>query len=253
MSLPIIDQLSKSFSKPICQKDKKIESLIRKALHAFEMLDQGEETLGIALSGGKDSLTLASMLAYISGKGFAKFKLHAFMVVGPFSCGPAVQVSQAQKLCRDLDIALTLIDSGQNRLTNCYTCSRSRRSLIFRAAKKLAIEKVAFGHHMDDSIETLLMNMLHKAEFCANLPKIHMHKFNITILRPLIYISEKEIIAFAKRHGFLKILCQCPVGARSKRREMKDLIDTIQESYPNARQNLSLLAHKYGDIKAMKP
>lgn len=252
MKLPILTKNKVQYKGAICKKDRLLESLIRKALHDFKMIEPDQKKIGIALSGGKDSLTLASHLALISGRGFAKFEIHAFMVTGPFSCGPAVQVQQAQEMCHSLNIDLTLIDSGIKRLTNCYSCSRSRRALIFRAAKERGIEKIAFGHHRDDSIQTLLMNMLHKAEFCPNLPVVPMHKFDITILRPLIYVAEDDIISFARRHGFLKILCQCPIGSKSKRRDVKDLIEMMQESFPNAKKNLSLIALKHGDDKAIK-
>ena len=253
MSIPLLPPEVNVYQKPGCKKDKKLESLIRKALHEFSMIQESDDTIGIALSGGKDSLTMASHLAYISGKGFKNFKLHAFMVTGPFSCGPALLQENVAHVCKSLNIRLTFLDSGIDTISNCYQCSRKRRSLIFNALRDHGIDKVAFGHHRDDSIQTLLMNMLHKAEFCANLPVVPMQKFGVTILRPLIFVPEEEILAFARRHGFLKIMCQCPYASRSKRREVKDLLNAMQEVYPNAKRNLSLLAEHLGEKKALKP
>jgi tRNA(Ile)-lysidine synthase TilS/MesJ len=132
----------------------------------------------------------------------------------------------------------------------CYSCSRERRKLIFEAAKELGVQTIAFGHHRDDSIETLLLNLLHKAEFAANLPKITMYDYGVTIVRPLIFISEKDIISFARLHGFGRITCQCPVGQNSMRKKVKDLLNSVEELFPNTRENLSQASLHYGSSKA---
>ena len=77
---------------------------------------------------------------------------------------------------------------------------------------------IAFGHHQDDSAQTLLLNLLHKAEFAGNLPKVPMHDYGITIIRPMIYVDEDSLRTFAKQYGFARITCQCPVGQKSKRK-----------------------------------
>jgi tRNA 2-thiocytidine biosynthesis protein TtcA len=93
---------------------------------------------------------------------------------------------------------------------------------------------------------------LHKAEFAGNLPKVPMHDFDVTIIRPLIYISEAEIVEFAKMYGFARITCQCPVGQNSMRKRTKDLLKHIEEIYPNAAENLAQAAMQYGSDKATK-
>ncbi len=141
--------------------------------------------------------------------------------------------------------------SRQKRETlECYSCSRERRSLIFDAAKSVGATTVAFGHHRDDSVQTLLMNLLHKAEFAAMLPKVPMHDYGVTIMRPLIYVSEEEIREFAKMYGFNRIVCQCPVGQNSMRKKTKDLIASLEKEFPNARDNLSDASMMYGSKKA---
>ena len=125
--------------------------------------------------------------------------------------------------------------------------------MIFEAARERGITHVAFGHHRDDSIETLLLNLLHKGEFAANLPKVEMVHYGVTIIRPLIYISENDILSFAKLHGFNRMTCQCPVGQKSRRKDVKNILDEIEKIFPNARSNLSLSAHMYGSDKAKTP
>ncbi|MFS8563434.1 MAG: tRNA 2-thiocytidine biosynthesis TtcA family protein [Rhabdochlamydiaceae bacterium] len=229
---------------------KKLESMCRKALYQFNLLDESGK-VAVALSGGKDSLALLYLLKAISGRGFPVLDIHAIHVSGEFSCGASVSEQFLRPICEALGVNFILKHSTQTRENlACYSCSRERRKLIFEAAKEVGIHTIAFGHHRDDSIETLLLNLLHKAEFAANLPKVHMHDYGITIIRPLIFIAEKEIISFAKLHGFARITCQCPVGQISMRKKVKDLLHSVEEIFPNTRENLSQASLHYGSTKA---
>ncbi len=211
------------------------------------------DKVGVALSGGKDSLTLLMMLKAISGRGFPPFDLHAFHVSGEFSCGAGVDTNFLSSICHSLDIPLHIRNSTQKKETlACYRCSRERRSLIFSAAKEAGVHHVAFGHHRDDSAQTLLMNLLHKGEFAGNLPKLQMVDYDVTILRPLILVSEEEIKAFAKQQGFARIVCRCPVGQDSYRRKTDELLTQIETLYPNARANLAQAALLFGSDKAKR-
>lgn len=229
---------------------KKMESQVRKALFDFEMLAGGPK-IAVALSGGKDSLTLLYMLNAISGRGFPKLEIHAIHVKGEFSCGAGVQTSYLQGLCDEIEVPLHILESTQKLETlECYSCSRERRRLIFDAAKAVGAETIAFGHTSDDHTETLLMNLLHKAEFAGNLPKLKMHGFGVTIIRPLIYVVESDICNFAKAEGFMRIMCRCPVGQNSLRKQTEELLKTIETLYPNARGNLAKAGLMYGSHKA---
>jgi len=238
---------------PWTKLGRRIESLCRKALYDFSLLDK-VDNLGIALSGGKDSLSLLYMLNAISGRGFQKFNIFAFHVSGDFSCGPGVTESYLQEICRDLKVPFISCLSQQKRESlECYSCSRERRKLIFNAAKEAGVTTIAFGHHRDDSIQTLLMNLLHKAEFAAILPKLEMFDYGVTLIRPFIYVAEKEIKEFAKFYGFSRIVCQCPVGQNSLRKKVAHLIESIEDIFPNTRDNLSQASLQYGSDKAKKP
>lgn len=228
---------------------RKIESMCRKALYDYDLV--GDEPGGVGLSGGKDSITLLLMLAAISGRGMPPFSLHAFHVGGEFSCGAGVEEPYLRQICALLGVELTLLKSTQtSENLACYRCSRERRSLIFRAARERGISKVAFGHHRDDSNQTLLLNLLHKGEFAANLARVPMHDYGVTIIRPLILVEEEAIRTFAKNQGFARIMCQCPVGQDSHRRKVEELIAQIEELFPHARKNLAIAARKYGSKKA---
>lgn len=231
---------------------KKLESMCRKALYDFKLLE-GVNKLAIALSGGKDSLTLLFLLKAILGRGFPSIDLVAIHVSGTFSCGPGMGRLFLEQICHQLEIPLICRESTQQRESlACYSCSRERRRLIFEAAKEVNAPTIAFGHHRDDSIQTLLMNLLHKAEFAANLPKVPMEDYGVTIIRPLIYIPEDEIIAFAKMYRFTRIVCQCPVGQNALRKQTQQLLTNIEKTFPNARSNLAQASLQYGSQKALR-
>lgn len=230
---------------------KKIESKVRKALYEFDLVTP---KIGVALSGGKDSITLLLMLKEISGRGFLPFELAALHVNGEFSCGGSVTSGFLEKLCADLEIPLVIKESKKTLdELECYSCSRERRRLLFDAAKEMNCQTIAFGHHQDDNAQTVMMNLLHKGEFCGNLPKLKMVDFGVTIIRPLIYVTEHETREFAKQRGFSRIVCKCPVGQHSMRRKTDILIEEMEAIFPNARSNLSQAALVYGSQKARKP
>jgi tRNA 2-thiocytidine biosynthesis protein TtcA len=237
---------------PWNQRGKKLESMIRKALHEHQML-HGISRLALALSGGKDSLTLLYMLKAILGRGLPAAELYAIHVGGEFSCGSALQENFLGAICRQMNVPFLVRKSTQKRETlACYTCSRERRRLIFEAAKSVGATTVAFGHHRDDNAQTLLMNLLHKGEFAGNLPSLEMIDFGITIIRPLIYISEQEILQFAKAYGFARVTCQCPVGANSMRKQVDKLLGELEALFPNARANIAHASLVYGSDKARR-
>jgi len=229
---------------------RRLESACRKALYDYTMLE-GITKLGIALSGGKDSLTLLFLLKAISGRGFPELNIHAFHVTGEFSCGAGIDQNTLKKVCEGLGVHFTCRESHQKLETlECYSCSRERRRLLFEAAKEHGITTIAFGHHSDDHAQTLLMNLLHKGEFAGNLPKIHMENYGVTIIRPMIYIMEKDIRTFAQQQGFIRIVCRCPVGQHSMRKKTENILKDLETVYPHARENIAKAGLLYGSTKA---
>lgn len=230
---------------------KKIESLCRKAILEHGMLDNGGK-IAVALSGGKDSMTLLYMLCHLSSRGFPPLEIHAIHVNGIFSCGPSLSKKHLMEHCQKLGVSLHICESNKtlNEL-ECYSCSRIRRKLLFEKAKELGIKCIAFGHHRDDEVQTLLMNLLHKAEFAALQAKIDMHDYGVQIIRPLIYVSEDQIRSFAKEKGFARISCRCPVGQNSMRQKVKDLIVEMESLFENTKGNLAKAARIYGSKKAL--
>lgn len=250
--IKILNQQSPIARPPWSGLGRRLESMCRKALYEFELIGDSPR-IAVALSGGKDSLTLLYLLKAISGKGMPSFDITAIHVGGAFSCGAGVSRGYLKQICNELGVDFISCEPKQNRESlECYSCSRERRRLIFEAAKSAGSTTIAFGHHRDDNVQTLLMNLLHKGEFAGMLPKVPMHDYGITIIRPLIYISEEEIKEFSKMYKFARVLCQCPVGQNSMRKQTKDLIAELEKIFPHAKKNLGMASLLYGSNKAAK-
>lgn len=231
---------------------RRLESAMRKAIHEYALL-QDVDKVAVALSGGKDSLALLFLLKAISGRGFPEFDLHAIHVSGEFTCGAGVGLDYLKAICDRLQVNLVTAESTQKlESLECYSCSRERRTLLFEAAKKLGATTIAFGHHRDDSAQTLMMNLLHRGEFEALLPKITMHQYGVTIIRPLIYLAEEEIRTFAQQQGFARITCRCPVGENAMRRQIDSLLTQMEKLFPNSRGNIASAGLHYSSGKAGK-
>jgi tRNA 2-thiocytidine biosynthesis protein TtcA len=250
--------LSMIFKLPLAQPPwtglgKRLESMVRKAIYDFNLIED-PSPIAVALSGGKDSLALLFLLHAIKGRGCPDFPLIAIHVDGDYTCGAGVDKLFLKGICDKLQVPLIIETTHQTKDDlECYSCSRTRRRLLFDAAKKHGSTKVAFGHHRDDNNQTLLMNLLHKGEFAGNLPKVFMKDYGVTILRPLMYVAEEMIIEFAKQYEFLRISCQCPVGQDSLRKKTKALIEELEKTFPNTSGNLFTASLNYGSKKAQDP
>ncbi|AAP05264.1 tRNA 2-thiocytidine biosynthesis TtcA family protein [Chlamydia caviae] len=235
---------------PWIKAGKRIESLVRKALYTYSMLENHTKIV-VALSGGKDSLSLLLMLKAISGRGFPELDLYAVNIGGKYSCGAEVSQQYLANICDKIQVPFTSIASPYDpEVPECYSCSQVRRRLLFQAAKELGATAVAFGHHRDDVVQTALMNLLHKAEFAGMLPVLDMVHFDITILRPLILTPESWIRKFAKESGFARVTCRCPVV--SLRTKTESALKLLEDVFPQARHNIALAIEQHGLSKAQK-
>jgi len=222
---------------------KRLESAVRKALFSFSMLENIPK-LGLALSGGKDSLAMLLLLHAISGRGAPPFEMKAFHITEERPSQILIEI------CSALNIPL-ITHTQPSQYDNCYSCSRKRRKKLFQLAKEHDCPCIAFGHHRDDNAQTLLMNLLHKGEFAGLLPKIKLYTYDITIIRPLIYVQESDIQKFISHFSLHCSTCTCPFGETRLRKRTDSLITTLETLFPNAKSNLANAALKYGSRKAL--
>ena len=236
---------------------KLINSKVAKAIHDYDLISNGDKIL-VAVSGGKDSLTLLDLLTKIEGWAPVNFEIYAAYVETDFRCGGCAHTGTLATLFDKLGIgyrfkkAKVLDEEGK---TNCFWCSWNRRKALFEIADELGCNKVALGHHKDDIVETTLLNLLYNGEFSSMNPRQELFKGKITLIRPLSYVDEKDIKAYAKENKFPKQLCKCPLSKDSKRKYVKDLIKQAQKNCPkiNIKTNIfnsaSRIRREYLDVK----
>jgi len=216
-----------------------------KAIKEYRLIQDGDR-IAVAISGGKDSLLMAKMFQELQKHGLANFELK-FIAMDP---GYHPHIRQLLEFnCNHLEIPVHIFDKSIFDVVNdisaqypCYLCARMRRGALYAEAQKLDCNKVALGHHFDDVIETILMNVLCGGQYMTMMPKLKSKNFEgMELIRPLYYIREKGIIRFADTNGITPLNCGCMVAAEklaSKRREIKTLIETLGANFANVEKSI---------------
>lgn len=219
----------------------KVEDKIRKAIREYGLIKDGDKIL-IGLSGGKDSLALVEFLGRRSKIFNPKFQLvvaHIIMKNIPYSSDQDYLRLCAAKYDIPFILHETEFDaSTDTRKSPCFLCSWTRRKALFEIAKEYQCNKIALGHHQDDILETLLMNMIHQGAFGTMPPKLTMDKFAMEIIRPLCLVSENELVKVGSILKFKKQIKNCPYESGSSRKEIKAILSQLEAINPDARYSL---------------
>ena len=229
------------------KKEPKLSSLIDKAIFDYKMIDDGDKIL-IGASGGKDSTALVEYFAQRARRPDCNFTYKALYIQSDFAPPFPAQVLEFFKNLNvpfeSLDVnILERIKKGQKM--NCWWCSTQRRSELLNYAIEQGYNKICLGHHMDDILETFLMNMINKGELSAMPPKLVYEKFPITILRPLCYVSQERLVRHAIEKGYSGFTCTCSYQENSGRKEARAKLaeltgnnDKVKERMFNALKNI---------------
>lgn len=208
----------------------KLSRKIDKAILQYRLIEPGDRIL-LAVSGGKDSLTMAYHLIH-KRRGFPiPFELEAVNIQPDFPNGTDnrsfLKLMEEWGLpCRTVEVPVKARLKPGKKM-NCYWCSTQRRMELIQQAEKLNCTKIALGHHMDDILETFLMNMAYRGEMSTMLPKLTYDNYPYTVIRPLAYVHEREIISFAEMMDFKKISCACNFDTTSKRHPARDAVEAL--------------------------
>jgi len=216
-----------------------ISKKVGKAIMDYKMIQEGDKIL-VAVSGGKDSLTMLQILKDRMSFVPIKYELLAVHVDMGYPCQhPKILAEYFKKMGVKYYIPKIDILKGKTRKDiSCFWCSWNRRKALFETADKLGCTKVALGHHMDDVAETMLLNLFFHGEISSMSPKQELFKGKIFIIRPLAYVEEKLIEKFAKTLDFPHHKCACPNSFTSSRTKMTDLINIIEKICPDVRKNI---------------
>lgn len=214
-----------------------------RAIHHYDMIAPDDRIL-VAVSGGKDSLTLLWMLSERLLRIPINYELYAVYIDPGFEGGFA---SKLAGWCRDvtgLELRVEQTDHGlfahseKNRENPCFMCARMRRKRIFEIADEQGCGKIAFGHHKDDIIETLFINMCYTGIMSTMRPAQEMFEGKFTMIRPLAYVDEERIIRFAAEMGFPEFENPCPSANNSTRKEVKSIVNSMTRGKKKIKNNI---------------
>ena len=218
--------------------------LMRKAVQQYEMLAPGDRVL-VGVSGGKDSVALTIGLARLRQYLGFPFEVVA-VTLDPQFGGKPVDYSALEALFRRYDVPYevrrTLIGpivfDYRNEKNPCSLCAKLRRGSLNTALTERGIHKIALGHHYDDAIETLLMNLLFEGRIGCFQPVTYLDRKGITQIRPLLYCREADIRRTVERLRLPVVHNPCPANGSTRRQEVKDLIHQLEGRYPDIKQKL---------------
>lgn len=212
-------------------------SVLRAAVDRYAMLSAGD-AVAVGVSGGKDSVALLVLLARLRRFYPQPFTLHAVTLDPQFGGTPA-DYTPIAALCDSLDVPYTvrrtrLWETVTDRCGNrppCSLCARLRRGTLHRTAVELGCRTVALGHHRDDAAETLLMNLLSGGTLDCFAPKTALDRRGLTLIRPLVFLEERELAAFVRREHLPTVASRCPVDGCTHRQHAKDLLASLEPTY----------------------
>ncbi len=211
----------------------KLMSYTRRAIEEYNMISDGD-VIAVGVSGGKDSLALLCAL-----HGLSRFYPKRFTVV-PVNLRmgfPNESDEVSRQLCSELGLELKSFDSDiysvvfevRKEKSPCSLCANMRRGALHSAAKELGCNKLALGHHFDDAVETIMMNLFIEGRFDCFRPVTYLSRSDMTVIRPLLYTPEKEISHFVRAGGIVPVAKNCPADGNTKREEMKRTLAEMEK------------------------
>ncbi len=220
---------------------RRIERRFSKGVVEYGLIEDGDKIL-IGLSGGKDSLALIELLgkrARIHKPKFSVVAVHIIMSNIPYKSDLEYLRSFAESHGVPFVVYETSFDATTDtRKSPCFLCSWNRRKALFTVAKEQGCNKIALGHHMDDILETLLMNMTYQGAVSTMPPRLVMNKFDMTIIRPMCLVHEADLIELAAAHEYKRQVKNCPYESQSSRSDMKGILRQLEALNPEARYSL---------------
>lgn len=219
---------------------RKIVSGMTKAIKNFNMIENGDK-VAVGLSGGKDSLALLSALSAFQKFSGENFELIAITID---QTGGKENFDGLKKFCESLQVPLYIektdifevVFDERKEKNPCSLCAKMRRGTLNSTAKSLCCNKVALAHHCDDLMETFFLSLFFEGRLSTFSPVTYLSNVDITAIRPLIYVSEEEIINATKDFPILKNVC--PANHKTKREEMKNLLKKLDQEFPNAKKQI---------------
>ena len=223
-------------------KLQRLLSLIRQAVDQYEMIEEGDH-IAIGISGGKDSLTLLWGLAHLQKFYPKHFSLSAITVDMGID---TMYLEPIKALCQEIQVPYEIVPTEIGKIlfdirkeTNpCSLCAKLRKGALNQKALEMGCNKIAYAHHKDDLIETAMMSLLYEGRFYAFSPVTHLDRTDLTVIRPLMFVSEADVKGFRNKYQLPVCKNPCPMDGHTRREYVKNLIHTLNMENPGVKDRL---------------
>lgn len=227
-------------------------SYVRKAADDYKMINKNDR-IAVGISGGKDSLTLLYALNSLKRFYPNSFEIHAVTVDLGFE---NLNLDAIKSLCEDLGVEYTIVKTDiahivfeERKESNpCSLCAKMRKGALNDAIKAAGCNKVAYAHHKDDVVETMLMSLIYEGRFHTFSPVTYLDRTELTVIRPLIYMNEADVIGFVNKHNLPVVKSPCPADGHTKREYIKTLLRQLNLESPGVKERM-FTAIQSGNLK----
>lgn len=223
-------------------KLQQVMSYIRRAADDYHMIDENDR-IAIGISGGKDSLTLLYGMHGLKRFYPKKFDIHAVTVDLGFE---NLNLDKIKNICEELEIPYTIVKTdiadvifNQRKEPNpCSLCAKMRKGALNDAIKAAGCNKVAYAHHKDDVVETMLMSLIYEGRFHTFSPVTYLDRMDLTVIRPLMYMQEADVIGFINKYDIPVVKSPCPADGYTKREYIKQLLRQLNLENPGVKERM---------------
>ena len=223
-------------------KLQQLYSYTRKAIDDYQLIEEGDK-IAVGISGGKDSLTLLYALKGLQRFYPKEFELIAVTVDLGFD---GFDLSPVEALCKELDVPYHVVKSDigpiifdeRKEKSPCSLCAKMRKGALNDAVKELGCNKVAYGHHKDDVVETMMLSLIYEGRFHSFAPVTYLDRMDLTLIRPLLYLKEADIIGFQHKYELPVVKNLCSVDGHTKREYVKNLLADMNMTAPGVKQRM---------------
>lgn len=227
-------------------------SFTRKAVDEYQMIQEGDH-IAVGISGGKDSLTLLYALHGLKRFYPNKFELSAITVDLGYE---EFDLNPVHELCQELGVPYKVVKTDithilfeERKESNpCSLCAKMRKGALNDAVKEMGCNKVAYAHHKDDIIETMLLSLIFEGRFHSFSPKTYLDRMDLTVIRPIMFVDEADVIGFKNKYNLPVVKSKCPVDGYTKRQYAKELVRQLNTEHPGTK-NRMFTAILNGDIE----
>ena len=233
-------------------KLQQLMSYVRRAIDDYHMIEEGDK-IAIGISGGKDSLAMLYAMHGLMRFYPKKFTIHAITVDLGFQ---NLNFHKIISLCKELDVEYTIVHTEIGKIifedrkesNPCSLCAKMRKGALNDAIKVAGCNKVAYAHHKDDVVETMLMSLIFEGRFHTFAPVTYLDRMDLTVIRPLLYMNEADVIGFVNKYEVPVVKSPCPADGNTKREYIKQLLQTLNRENPGVKERM-FTAIQNGNLK----